>query len=76
MIGMVQWMGKEAILPMVVTYAFLHFGKPFPETISSIFGGYILGIFAYKTENIMGGIFIHMAIALLMDVFAIWQLIN
>ncbi len=73
-IGMVRMMGKDAILPMVVTYAFLHFGKPLPETISSIFGGYILGIFAYKTENIVGGIFIHMAIALLMDVFAIWQL--
>lgn len=72
-IGMMRLIGTEALLPMVVTYAFLHFGKPYPETISSIFGGYILGVFAFKTENIMGGIFIHMAIALLMDLLAIAQ---
>jgi hypothetical protein len=72
-IGMIQYMGKEAILPMVVTYAFIHFGKPCPETISSVFGGYILGVFAYRTGNIMGGIFIHISIAFLMDLFAILQ---
>ncbi|HVD97976.1 MAG TPA: CPBP family intramembrane glutamic endopeptidase [Cytophagaceae bacterium] len=73
-IGLVRAMGKDAVLPMVVTYAFLHFGKPCAETISSVFGGYILGVFAYRTENIMGGIFIHIAIAFLMDLFALWQL--
>lgn len=70
-IGMIRYMGKDAILPMVVAYAFLHFGKPCAETISSVFGGYILGVFAYRTENIMGGIFIHISIAFLMDLFAI-----
>ena len=70
-IGMVRYMGKDVILPMVVTYAFIHFGKPCAETISSVLGGYILGIFAYRTENIMGGIFIHISIAFLMDLFAI-----
>jgi hypothetical protein len=59
--------GRAAILPMVAIYAALHFGKPVGETISSIFGGYILGILAYKSRNIYGGIFIHMGVALLME---------
>ncbi len=73
-IGMVKLMGKDALLPMVVVYAFLHFGKPVAETISSVFGGYILGVLAYRTQSIMGGFLIHMGIAFLMDLFAILQM--
>ena len=37
---------------MAATYAALHFGKPMGETISSIFGGYILGVIAlYNHSN-------------------------
>jgi len=72
-VGMIKCLGNKAVLPMVVMYAFLHFGKPPAETISSVFGGYILGAIAYKTENILGGFMIHMGIALLMDSFAIIQ---
>ena len=46
-IGMVKLMGRHAILPMIVVYSFIHFGKPAGECISAIFGGYILGIIAY-----------------------------
>lgn len=62
-------LGGYAVLPMVVTYAFLHFGKPLGETISSVFGGYILGIIAYNSRNIWGGIFIHLGVAWLMELF-------
>lgn len=62
-------LGGYAVLPMIVTYAFLHFGKPLGETISSVFGGYILGIIAYKSRNVWGGIFIHMGVAWLMELF-------
>lgn len=72
-IGLVKAMGKEALLPMVVLYAFLHFGKPPAETISSILGGYILGILAYRTHTILGGFLIHMGIAFLMDFMAVLQ---
>ncbi len=72
-IGMMNCMGQKAILPMIVTYAFLHFGKPPVETLSSALGGYILGIIAYRTETIFGGYLIHMGIALLMDIFALFQ---
>ncbi|MEO1255044.1 MAG: CPBP family intramembrane glutamic endopeptidase [Bacteroidota bacterium] len=62
-------LGGYAVLPMVVTYAFLHFGKPLGETVSSIFGGYILGIISLYSRNIWGGIFIHLGVAWLMELF-------
>lgn len=69
-IGLSRLMGKNTILPMAATYAALHFGKPIGETISSIFGGYILGIIALYSRNIWGGVFVHGGIALLMEIFA------
>lgn len=72
-VGLAHLLGSGAILPMAVTYAILHFGKPPGETISSVFGGYILGVLALKTRNIWGGVFIHVGVALLMEVFAFLQ---
>lgn len=69
-IGLSRFMGKDAILPMVCVYAFLHFEKPMGEAISSVFGGYLLGIFAYYSRNIWGGVFVHAGIALLMEAVA------
>lgn len=66
----VRLVGPEVVLPMVCTYAALHFGKPFLEAFSSIFGGYILGVLALRTENIWGGVLLHAGIALLMEFFA------
>ncbi len=54
-IGLSQVLGKDAIIPMVTTYCFLHFGKPVGEQISSIVGGYILGVIAFYTRGIWGG---------------------
>jgi len=72
-IGFSRLLGKNAILPMAATYAVLHFGKPMGETISSVFGGYILGIIALYSRNIWGGVFIHGGIAFLMEVFSFWR---
>jgi hypothetical protein len=69
-IGMASVLGKDAVLPMVTAYAFLHFGKPLPETLGSIAGGYLLGIFAYYSRSIWGGCLIHVGVALLMDALA------
>ena len=46
---------------------FLHFGKPAGEAISSIFGGYILGILAFRSRNIYGGLIAHLGVAWGMD---------
>jgi hypothetical protein len=72
-IGLSKLLGKNVILPMAATYAVLHFGKPMGETISSVFGGYILGIIALYTRNIWGGVFLHGGVAFLMEIFAFWR---
>ena len=72
-IGLSQVLGKNAIVPMVTTYCFLHFGKPVGEQISSIVGGYILGVIAFYTRGIWGGVIIHIGIAWLMELAAYLQ---
>ena len=72
-LGMAVVMGRAAVMPMVVTYAFLHFGKPAGETVSSIFGGYILGVIAYQSRSVFGGVLIHVGIAWLMELAAYVQ---
>jgi len=72
-IGLSKILGKNVVLPMVATYVVLHFGKPMGETISSVFGGYILGIIALYSRNIWGGVFLHGGIAFLMEIFAFWR---
>jgi len=47
-------LGGHVVLPMVATYMFLHYGKPLAESISSVFGGYILGIISLYTRKIWG----------------------
>lgn len=72
-IGLAQVLGKDAIIPMVTIYCYLHFGKPVGETISSIFGGYILGTIALYTRSVWGGVFIHVGVAWLMEAGAYFQ---
>lgn len=66
-------LGGYAVLPMIATYCFLHFGKPLPEAASSIFGGYILGIVSYNTRNVWGGVIIHIGVAWSMELFGYLQ---
>lgn len=73
-IGMAAVLGRAGIMPMTAIYCFRHFAKPMGETIGSIFGGYILGVIALHSKNIMGGVWIHMGVALLMEFMAIWLL--
>ncbi len=62
--------GHRAILPMCVYYITIHFGKPLGETISSFFGGLLLGVIAFRSQSIYGGIIVHLGIAFLMEFFA------
>lgn len=66
-------LGGYAVVAMVTSYCILHFGKPLGETLSSIFGGYVLGIISYYTRSIWGGIWIHVGVAWLMELFAYLQ---
>lgn len=62
-----RYLGPKAILPMAILYVTIHFGKPLGETISSFFGGMLLGIFAYYSQSIWGGIILHIGLAWLME---------
>ncbi len=64
--------GPKAILPMCAFYVSIHFDKPLGEAISSFFGGLILGILAYRTRSIYGGVIVHLGIALGMELVGWW----
>jgi len=66
-LGFVKWFGKDVILPMALFYCTIHFGKPVGECISSFFGGVLLGVVAYNTRSILGGLIVHLGIAWLME---------
>lgn len=72
-IGMMSVLGRKAILPMVAMYVAIHFGKPLGETISSMFGGFMLGALAYQTRHIWGGVIVHILIALSMEVMGLFH---
>ncbi|GAB3642054.1 CPBP family intramembrane glutamic endopeptidase [Spirosoma arcticum] len=72
-IGMSQVLGRGAVLPMVVWYCAIHFGRPLGEAVSSVFGGYLLGILALSTRSIWGGLLIHIGIAWGMEIAAFLQ---
>jgi membrane protease YdiL (CAAX protease family) len=72
-IGMMTILGRGAVVTMAVVYCVLHFGKPAGEAISSVFGGYMLGVVAYETRSVWGGIIVHMGIAWMMEVVAFIQ---
>lgn len=69
-IGFTRVLGGHAVLAMVGSYMFLHFGKPMAEAISSAFGGYLLGILAFYSNRIWGGVVLHIALAWSMEFFA------
>lgn len=69
--GLNEKYGASAIVIMTVPYCMLHFQKPMLESLGAIFAGLILGVVALRTRSIMGGVMIHWAVAISMDVFAI-----
>ncbi len=73
LIGMVKLLDREAVLTMTLVYMVFHFGKPIGETISSFFGGYILGVLSYNHQNIKGGIIVHIGLTWMMEIAAIFQ---
>ena len=69
--GLRARLGSNAIFVMIVPYCMIHYGKPLPETLGAIGAGIILGTLAMRTRSIWGGVVIHVAVALTMDVLAL-----
>ncbi|SRR5579871_105076 len=68
-VGFIRFAGINAILPMAAFYCTIHFGKPLGECISSYFGGLALGVIAYRTRSIFGGLIVHLGLAWMMEFF-------
>ena len=71
--GLRPKLGRYAIFAMVVPYVMIHFQKPFLETTGAFVAGTILGTLALRTRTIWGGVAIHVAVAVTMDVAALLQ---
>jgi hypothetical protein len=72
--ALAQYVGGASVFAMVAVYCFLHFFKPLPEAIGSIFGGYVLGVIAFYSRSVLGGMCIHIGVALLMELLAFAQI--
>jgi membrane protease YdiL (CAAX protease family) len=71
--GLVPRFGWLAVPVMVVPYNMLHYGKPMPEALAAIVGGFVLGTLAIRTRSIWWGAALHISIAATMDLLALWH---
>jgi len=54
-----------------IAFAFMHFGKPELEVYSALAGGFIIGWLCWRSKSFLPAFFIHWAIQISMDLFAI-----
>lgn len=66
-------MGSGAIFAMAVPYCMIHFGKPYLEANGAIVAGVVLGSLAMRTKSIYSGFLVHITVAFLMDLLALWK---
>jgi membrane protease YdiL (CAAX protease family) len=69
-------MGSHAIFVMTVPYVMIHFGKPMLETFGACIAGVVLGTLAMKTRSIWSGFFVHVGVAISMDLAAMMKTIG
>jgi membrane protease YdiL (CAAX protease family) len=66
-------LGGLALPVMVIPYVMIHFSKPLPECLGAMVAGLVLGGLSLKTGRIWGGVILHIAVAVTMDILALWQ---
>ena len=57
----------------MIPYCMSHFGKPFGESVGAIITGCVLGFLSLNTRTIFLSVFLHYTIAVMMDIFALYQ---
>lgn len=63
--------GSVAVFAMCVPYVMIHYGKPYLESAGAFLAGLALGSLAMKTRSIYSGFFVHVSVALMMDLLAL-----
>jgi membrane protease YdiL (CAAX protease family) len=66
-------LGSTAIFAMAVPYCMIHYGKPYYEAHGAIVAGVVLGSLAMRTRSIYAGFLVHITVALLMDLIALFK---
>ena len=69
--GLGRHLGIFAVPMAVLPYLMLHFTKLLPEASASVVAGLVLGYLAWKTKSIWGGVCVHCAVAMTMDLLAL-----
>jgi uncharacterized protein len=69
--GLGRHLGILAVPASVMPYFMLHFTKLWPEASASVIAGFVLGWLAWKTKSIWGGVMVHCAVAVSMDLLAL-----
>lgn len=71
--GLRNTLGSGAIFAMVVPYCMIHYGKPYLEASGAVVAGIALGSLAMRTKSIYSGFFVHVTVALSMDLLALYH---
>jgi uncharacterized protein len=71
--GLKKELGIYSVFVMMVPYCMIHFGKPLPECIGSIFAGIFLGMMSYRTNSVWLGACLHVGVAISMDMLSLWH---
>lgn len=66
-------LGINSVYFAMIPYVMIHFSKPLPECLGSIFAGLILGHLSYRTNSIWGGVFLHVCVAMSMDFLSMYH---
>jgi len=73
-LGLEKYIGRHAVWVAVVPYCMIHYHKPPLEAFVAIVAGIVLGEVARRTRSILGGVVVHLGVALSMDALAISRL--
>jgi membrane protease YdiL (CAAX protease family) len=73
MFGLARRFGLLGIAIMTVPYTMIHFGKPAPEAFAAIIAGLVLGYLALRSKSFVPGIFLHVSVAITMDLLVLWR---
>jgi membrane protease YdiL (CAAX protease family) len=69
--GLRNTLGSGAIFAMCVPYCMIHYGKPYLEAAGAVVAGIALGSLSMRTKSIYSGFFVHVTVALSMDLLAL-----
>lgn len=72
--GLLPRFGALSVVIMTVPYTMIHFSKPMPEAAAAIVAGLVLGTMAVRSRSFVPGIFLHVAVAITMDLLVLSRL--